>query len=145
MGKSIKNVEIVTQTIESKQVKVYGKFHLGWSRPRNPILLLQRSVITRQPKYGGKNLIMKPNWLLSLWLILYFRKICISKHHEELKLWKRNSKVWMLSWSEVRKRMWSLKHQSKLLWAWTLGNQEPYPRTTFYYYLWLLNSIPFIF
>ena len=28
MGKSIKNEEIVTQTIESKQVKVYGKFQI---------------------------------------------------------------------------------------------------------------------
>lgn len=89
---------------------------------------------------GEKNLIMKPNWLLSLWLILYFWKICISKDCEDPKLWKRNSKVWKLSWSEVKKRMWGLKHQSKWLKAWTLGNPGPYPRMTLFRFrmYWIL-------
>lgn len=92
----------------------------------------------------GKNLIMKPNWILFfLWLILYLWKICISKHHEELKLWKRNSKVWKLSWSEVRKRMWGLKHQGKLHQAWTLGKWGPYPRMTLFRFrvYWILFCV----
>lgn len=43
-----------SKTIESKQVEGYGKFHPGWSESRNPVPLLQRSVIMGQPKYGGK-------------------------------------------------------------------------------------------
>lgn len=55
------NLRVVTKTIESKQAKGYGKFHLEWSGPRNSVPLLQRWVIIGQPKYGGKFLIMKPN------------------------------------------------------------------------------------